>query len=197
MSGWTPFYCFHMWNSAVNKLWGYLFFRNPEDVPDSLWGSWRRSVWLWEPAAGFLYTWSRLQHNRAYTHTSPLKQHMRINMLLIHNQIIRITQRTFGLWWHTCYITLLYNNLSHLCLFSKVRTVWCQVLKIMFAKNNTEIYNPPLTLHPVAEGVPGLAQVFADAVVHDAHMAKATFRIWVGGGVRHLSPVQPTSRAHV
>lgn len=67
----------------------------------------------------------------------------------------------------------------------------------MFAKNNTEIYIPPLTLHPVAEGVPGLAQVFANAVVHDAHVAKATFRIGVGGGVCHLSPVQPTSRAHV
>lgn len=54
-----------------------------------------------------------------------------------------------------------------------------------------------LTLHPVTEGVPGLAQVFAGAVVHDAHVSEATLWVGVGGGVRHPGLVQPASSTHV
>lgn len=54
-----------------------------------------------------------------------------------------------------------------------------------------------LTPHPEAEGVPGLTQVFTRAVVHDAHVSKATEGIGVGGGVGHPGLVQPASRTHV
>ena len=47
------------------------------------------------------------------------------------------------------------------------------------------------TFDPVAEGVPGLAQVLAGAVVHDAHMTEATVGVGVGGGVRHPGLRQP------
>lgn len=54
-----------------------------------------------------------------------------------------------------------------------------------------------LTLHPVAEGVPGLTQVFTGAIVHDAHVSEATVGVGVGGGVCHTGLVQPAGSTHV
>lgn len=54
-----------------------------------------------------------------------------------------------------------------------------------------------LTLHPEAESVPGLAQVFTGAVVHDTHVSKATLGTGIGGRVRHPGLVYPASSTHV
>lgn len=53
------------------------------------------------------------------------------------------------------------------------------------------------TLQSVAKGVPCLAQVLSGAIVHDAHVSKATQRVGVGGGVGHPGLVQPPGGTHV
>lgn len=98
---------------------------------------------------------------------------------------------------HNTPVTILYSDhLRFKVIFPIVPPVSSCVHHLFKEQNNTQLFNP-LTLHPVAERVPGLAQVIANAVVHDAHMTKATFRIGVGGGVRYPSPVQPTCSTHV
>lgn len=70
----------------------------------------------------------------------------------------------------------------------RVTTGWTQDHRVALAS---------LTPHPVAEGVPGLTQVFTGAVVHYAHVSKATEGIGVGGGVGHPGLVQPASSTHI
>lgn len=55
----------------------------------------------------------------------------------------------------------------------------------------------PLTLLPVAERVPGLAQVASGAVVHDAHSVRPTAGVGVGRGVSGCAIVQPTHQAQM
>lgn len=55
----------------------------------------------------------------------------------------------------------------------------------------------PLTLLPVAEGVPGLTQVVSGAVVHDAHPVSPAAGVGVGCGVSSRAVVQPPHQAQV
>jgi len=55
----------------------------------------------------------------------------------------------------------------------------------------------PLTLLPVAEGIPGLAQVASGAVVHDAHSVSPTAGVGVGCGVSRCAIVQPTHQTQM
>lgn len=55
----------------------------------------------------------------------------------------------------------------------------------------------PLTLLPVAECIPGLAQVASGAIVHDAHSVSPTAGVGVGRGVSGCAIVQPTHQAQM
>lgn len=54
-----------------------------------------------------------------------------------------------------------------------------------------------LTLLPVAERIPGLAQVASGAVVNNAHTAGPTAGVGVGCGVSSCAIVQPTHQAQM
>lgn len=54
-----------------------------------------------------------------------------------------------------------------------------------------------LTLLPIAECIPGLAQVASGAIVHNAHMAGPTAGVGVGCGVSSCAIVQPTHQAQM
>lgn len=55
----------------------------------------------------------------------------------------------------------------------------------------------PLTLLPVAERIPGLAQVASGTIVHNAHMVGPTAGVGVGCGVSSCAIVQPTHQAQM
>lgn len=55
----------------------------------------------------------------------------------------------------------------------------------------------PLTLLPVAEGIPGLTQVASGAVVHNAHPVSPTAGVGVGRGVSSRAVVQPPHQAQM
>ena len=62
---------------------------------------------------------------------------------------------------------------------------------ITHTHTHTHTADTVLTFDPVAEGVPGLTEVVALAVVYDAHVTESTLGVGVGGGVGHSGLLQP------
>lgn len=55
----------------------------------------------------------------------------------------------------------------------------------------------PLTLLPVAERIPSLAQIASGAIVHDAHSVSPTAGVGIGCGVPSCAIVQPAHQAQM
>lgn len=69
--------------------------------------------------------------------------------------------------------------------------------KMLLSFSQRDEAKAPLTFFPVAENIPGFAQVDSSAVVHDADVSRAAVWGGEGGRVAHPPTIQPASRAQV
>lgn len=129
------------------------------------------------------------------THLGRCRSHLQRNTRVGWTRQCWLHQPPFAFWISSAYSLWMWaweKGCAHLLQGSSLPAALTQLL--CPAGLAPEVL-APLTFLPVAERIPGLAQVASEAIVHNSHMAGATAGVGVGCGVSSCAIVQPTHQA--